>query len=125
LALAENKPYDLEPTIQKMREMRENVRLGPSTGALVEEAVKRGIPYIRLNHRSLVQLGYGINQRRIQATVTSNTCMISTDLASDKEMTKKLLNESGIPTAQGDIVYNEQELERAINRIGYPIVLKP
>ena len=125
LAIAEDKPYDLEATVQKMREMRERVRLGPSTGALVEEAAKRGIPYIRLNHRSLVQLGYGINQKRIQATVTSNTCMIGTDLAGDKEMTKKLLDESGIPTPKGEIVYNEQELERALNRIGYPVVLKP
>ncbi len=70
-ALIEGQDYDLDPVIQEMREIREAERLGPSTGSIVEEAQSRGIPWIRLNRYSLCQLGYGANQKRIQATVTS------------------------------------------------------
>ena len=124
-ALAEGQPYDLAEDVQTMREMRQQNSLGPSTMSLVEEAARRGIPYIRVNNRSLVQLGYGQNQKRIQATATSNTAMIAVDIACDKEQTKKLLEESGIPTPTGDIVYNEAELEDALDQIPYPVVLKP
>ena len=67
-SLINNTEYDLDADIQKLREVRENTRLGPSTGSIVEEAEKRGIPFIRLNRQSLVQLGYGIHQKRIRAT---------------------------------------------------------
>ena len=71
--------------------VRENTRLGPSTGCIVDEAIKRGIPFIRLNKHSLVQLGYGINQQRIRATIASSTSCIAVDIAGDKEDTKNLL----------------------------------
>ena len=71
-----------------MRGLREEERLGPSTGSIAEEAEARGIPWIRLNKYSLCQLGYGANQKRIQATVTSETSSIGVDLACDKEDTK-------------------------------------
>jgi cyanophycin synthetase len=74
-----------------MKEIREQERLGPSTGSIVEEAIKRDIPYIRLNRRSLVQLGWGINQRRIQATIASTTSNIAVEIACDKEETKKFI----------------------------------
>lgn len=124
-AIILNKQYDLENDIQRLREIREDVRLGPSTGALVEEAQLRKIPFIRLNNRSLVQLGYGMNQKRIQATVASTTSSIAVEIACDKEDTKNLLESFGIPVPKGRIVYNEQELRAAVDRIGYPLVLKP
>ena len=111
--------------IQQMREIREDVRFGPSTGSLVEEASHRDIPYIRLNDRSLVQLGYGRNQKRIQATVTNNTNMISVDIAGDKAATKKLLGDMGVPVPEGRQIREVEELERAIDAIGYPVVIKP
>ena len=124
-ALSENKPYDLEEDIQEMREIRERERLGPSTGSIIEEAVSRGIPWIRLNKYSLCQLGYGVNQKRIQATVSSDTSSIGVEVACDKEDTKHLLEQANIPVAKGDIVRSERGLEDAIDYIGYPIVIKP
>ncbi|KOY87530.1 cyanophycin synthetase [bacterium 336/3] len=124
-ALIDNTPYDLYADIQKMREIREEVRLGPSTGSIVDEAVSRDIPWIRLGTNSLVQLGYGINQMRFQATITCKTSNIAVDIACDKEATKNLLYNNAIPVAKGDICVDEDDLHNAISVIGYPIVLKP
>ncbi len=117
--------YDLETDIKKMREIRERVRLGPSTGSIVEEAVARDIPWIRLGTNSLVQLGYGVNQMRFQATITCKTSNIAVDIACDKEQTKKMLEMASIPVANGSICVDEEDLEATIKKIGYPIVLKP
>lgn len=117
--------YDLEGDIQKMREIRERVRLGPSTGSIVEEAVARDIPWIRLGTNSLVQLGYGINQMRFQATITCKTSSIAVDIACNKEQTKKMLDANSIPVANGGICVDEADLDEVIGKIGYPIVLKP
>jgi len=124
-ALIEGTPYDLQQDVQTLREIRENERLGPSTGSIVEEAIRRKIPYIRLNRHSLVQLGYGCNQKRIQATIASTTSSIAVELACDKEETKNLLEASEIPVPRGRIVYDEEELKAAIEKIGYPVVTKP
>ena len=118
-------PYDLEADIHKMREIRERVRLGPSTGSIVEEAVARDIPWIRLGTNSLVQLGYGINQMRFQATITCKTSSIAVDIACNKEQTKKMLDAASIPVANGGICVDEEDLAVVIKKIGYPIVLKP
>ena len=83
------------------------------------------IPWIRLNKHSLVQLGYGKNQHRIQATVASTTSSIAVEVACDKEETKNLLEAASIPVPSGRVVYDEEDLESAIKRIGYPVVLKP
>jgi len=117
--------YDLEADIQAMREIRERVRLGPSTGSIVEEAVSRDIPWIRLGTNSLVQLGYGINQMRFQATITCKTSNIAVDIACNKEETKRLLNLASIPVAAGSICVDLEDLETTVAKIGYPIVLKP
>ena len=117
--------YDLQADIQKMRELREDERLGPSTGSLVEEAAKRGIPFMRLNNHSLVQLGYGINQRRIQATIASTTSNIAVEIACDKEDTKNLLDRMNIPVPKGDIIYKAEDLSECVNRLGFPLVFKP
>lgn len=124
-ALIDNKPYDLDADIQKLRELREEERLGPSTGSIVEEAARRKIPWIRLNRHSLVQLGYGKNQQRIQATVAGTTSSIAVELACDKEDTKNLLEAAQVPVPKGLIVYNEEDLEKTVKRIGYPLVTKP
>jgi cyanophycin synthetase len=125
LALIENKEYDINTCIQKLKEIRERVRLGPSTGSIVEEAVSRKIPWIRLGSNSLVQLGYGINQQRFQATITGNTSSIAVDIACNKELTKRMLHDAAIPVPMGDLIVDEEDLQRVIKKIGYPIVIKP
>ncbi|NNK81301.1 MAG: ATP-grasp domain-containing protein, partial [Flavobacteriales bacterium] len=124
-ALISGEEYDLEEDIQDMREIRERERLGPSTASIVREAQNRGIPWIRLNGYSLCQLGYAANQKRIQATMTSQTSSIGVELACDKEDTKYLLERAEVPVPKGDIVRTEAGLEDAIERIGYPVVVKP
>lgn len=117
--------YNMEEDIQQMRVIRENTRLGPSTGSIVEEAVKRGIPYIRLNKQSLVQLGYGIYQKRIRATIASTTSCIAVDIAGDKEETKNLLAAAEIPVPKGRLLYMDDTIDEGIRSVGYPFVLKP
>jgi cyanophycin synthetase len=124
-ALIDGKGYDMADDIQKMRELREAERLGPSTGSIVEEAAARGIPWIRLNKYSLCQLGYGANQKRIQATVTSETSSIGVELACDKEDTKFLLEQAEVQTPRGDIIRKEESLEAACKYVGFPLVIKP
>ena len=124
-ALIKGEKYDLQIDIQKMREIREDVRLGPSTGSIVEEAIARDIPWIRLGTNSLVQLGYGVNQMRFQATITCKTSNIAVEIACDKEETKRMLYNNAIPVAKGDICVNEEDLAKVIKKIDYPIVIKP
>ncbi|MCB9263186.1 MAG: cyanophycin synthetase [Flavobacteriales bacterium] len=124
-SLIDNKPYDLSDDIQELREIREQERLGPSTGSIVEEAEKRGIPWIRLNRYSLCQLGYGTNQKRIQATVTSETSNIAVELACDKEETKYLLEQAEVPVPRGEIIRRESSLASTCDYVGFPLVIKP
>lgn len=124
-ALIKGDTYDLAADIQRMKEIRERVRLGPSTGSIVEEAIARDIPWIRLGTNSLVQLGYGINQMRFQATITGKTNYLAVDMASDKEATKRMLESASVPVASGSICIDEEDLKNTIDKIGYPIVLKP
>ncbi len=124
-ALIDNVEFDIEHCIKTLKEIRENERLGPSTGSIVEEAVARKIPWIRLGRNSLVQLGYGVNQQRFQATITGKTNSIAVDIACNKELTKKMLEDAAIPVPSGDLVSNVEQLERVVKRIGYPLVLKP
>lgn len=124
-ALTDNVPYDLEDDIMRLREIREETRLGPSTGSIVEEAAKKGIPFIRLNKNSLVQLGYGVHQKRIRATIASTTSNIAVEIACDKEETKALLEAAEIPVPSGTVVRTEAGLEEAVEKFGYPLVIKP
>jgi cyanophycin synthetase len=124
-ALIDGTDYDLQADLQKMREIREQVRLGPSTGSIVDEAVARDIPWIRLGTNSLVQLGYGVNQMRFQATMTCKTSSIAVDIACNKEETKRMLDNASIPVAKGGICVDEEDLKSTIEKIGYPIVIKP
>jgi cyanophycin synthetase len=99
--------------------------LGPSTASLVRAAEARGIPWLRLNDQSLVQLGHGKYQQRIQATVTGRTPHISVELASDKEETNKILAGLGLPVPQQELVQSETQAVRAARRMGFPVVTKP
>ncbi len=99
--------------------------LGPSTASLVRAAEERGIPWLRLNEQSLVQLGHGKYQQRIQATVTGRTSHIAVELASDKEETNKILTSLGLPAPRQELVQSEGAAVRAARRIGYPVVTKP
>ena len=124
-ALLNGDEYPLEDDIQELRVIRENTRLGPSTGSIVEEAVRRGIPFIRLNKHSLVQLGYGIHQKRIRATIAGTTSSIAVDIAGDKEETKNLLSAAEIPVPKGRIIYSDESAQDAVDAVGFPFVFKP
>lgn len=124
-AIIEGKTYDLSEDIQQMRELREEQRLGPSTASIVDEAITRGIPWIRLNKYSLCQLGYGENQVRVQATVTSQTSSIGVDIAKDKEDTKFLLDQAEIPVPRGEIIKTESGLKEVVEDLRFPLVIKP
>ncbi len=124
-SLVGNSEYNLAEDVQKLREIREQTRLGPSTANIVEEAQKRGIPYIRLNNQSLIQLGYGINQKRFRATIAGSTSCIAVDIAGDKEETKNLLGAAEIPVPKGRIVYYDDTAQDAVDAVGFPCVIKP
>ena len=124
-ALIAGEEYDLEEDIMNMKEIRQNEGLGPSTASIIKEAEARNIPWIRLNRYSLCQLGYGANQKRIQATVTSQTSNIGVDIACDKEETKLLLEQAEVPIPKGDIIRTERGLEEAVEYVGFPLVIKP
>jgi cyanophycin synthetase len=111
---------------EKVIRVAERLAYGPSTGAIVAEAERRGIPVLRLDpRRSLVQLGHGAYQKRFWATVTSTTANIAVEIASNKELTNRMLHEVGIPVPRALVVRREDEAVAAAARIGYPVVLKP
>ncbi|PST84865.1 cyanophycin synthetase [Pedobacter yulinensis] len=124
-ALISGSTYDLEADIRRMRELREQERLGPSTGSIVDEAIARDIPWIRLNKGSLVQLGYGKNQVRFRATMTERTSSIAVDIAGNKDETKRLLEDAAIPVAKGVTISRAEDLPDAISKVGFPLVFKP
>ena len=124
-ALISGDEYDLEKDIMTMKKMRERERFGPSTGSIVDEAVARRIPFIRLNSSSLVQLGYGKNQVRFRATMTDKTSSIAVDIAGNKDETKRILKEQAIPVAKGLTISTNEGLEEALHKVGFPLVFKP
>ena len=124
-ALISGEPYDLEQDIRRLRELREQERLGPSTGSIVDEAISRKIPWIRLNKSSLVQLGYGKNQVRFRATMTERTNSIAVDIACNKEETKRLLQDAAIPVAKGVTISDPEGVRDAVRHVGFPLVFKP
>ncbi len=118
-------PHETAAIVHDLERLYESVRLGPSTGAIVEEARRRGIPVRRLNSRSLVQLGIGRNLRRIQATVTDRTSSIAVDIAQDKDETKRVLGNIGLPVPRGDAVRAVEDAVDVAEGIGYPVIVKP
>ena len=123
-ALADT-PFDLEGTLKELRDLDEDIRLGPSTGAIVAAAVARGIPFRRLTQGSLVQFGWGSKQKRIQAAETSFTSAVAEAIAQDKELTKQLLHAAGVAVPTGRPVADEDDAWAAAQEIGLPVVVKP
>jgi len=117
--------FDFVSELERLIRMAERQAFGPSTQALVDEAVSRDIPFIRLDRHSLVQFGHGVYQRRIRATMTSLTSAIGVDIASDKSLTNRLLDSAGLPVPRADLVDTEDGAVSAAKRIGYPCVVKP
>ncbi len=118
-------PFDTLAAIGKLRALDEDVRLGPSTASIVDAAVARGIPYRRLTQGSLVQLGWGHKQRRIQAAEIDSTSAIAEEIAQDKELTKQLLHAAGIPVPRGKVVDSPEQAWAVACELGGPVVVKP
>ena len=117
--------FDLVPELEDLIRVAERLAFGPSTQALLDEAAGRDIPYMRLDRYSLVQLGQGVHQQRIRATMTSRTSGIAVDIASDKKLTNRLLDSAGLPVPRSEVVETEDAAVAAARRLGYPCVLKP
>ena len=118
-------PLDVGAITRSLSDILRANSLGPTTRSLVHEARRRGIPVQRLDDNSLVQLGYGINQRRIRASITGLTSQIAVDIAGNKDLTKSLLEEAGLPAPRGEVVRNADDAVREARRIRYPVVVKP
>jgi cyanophycin synthetase len=117
--------FNFEQELEEYVHRAQRREFGPSTQSLVDAAVERNIPWLRLNDYSLVQFGHGKYQKRIQATVTSDTGTIATSLASDKEGTHSVLQDMGLPVPKQRMFTSEEEAVTAVNRMGYPVVIKP
>ncbi|MFL5595628.1 MAG: cyanophycin synthetase [Gemmatimonadaceae bacterium] len=124
-ACIDERPIDVEAIVEQLLSLYESVRLGPSTAAVVEEAKRRGIPVRRLNNYSLVQLGLGKNLRRIQATLSDYTSAIAVEIAQDKDDTKRVLGNIGLPVPKGDVARTFERAVEIADEIGYPVILKP
>ncbi|MCA1246645.1 cyanophycin synthetase [Massilia sp. MS-15] len=125
-AVAHDRPFDLQAAVAALRETAEDHAIGTSTGAVVQAAQRRGIPALRLTaHANLFQLGWGSRQKRLQATITGATNSIAVGIASDKQLTKALLEQAGVPVPGGATVSSEEEAQRVARRLGAAVTLKP
>lgn len=124
-AAIEGSAFNLTEALRRLRELNEDIRFGPSTGAIVRAAVARGIPVRRLTEGSLVQFGWGSRQRRIQASETDMTSAVAESIVQDKELTKTLLHAAGIPVPLGRSVESLEDAWNAACEIGLPVVVKP
>jgi cyanophycin synthetase len=125
-ALTQGTSFDLEPEIEQLRSVVSRHRMGLSTQAIVDAARRRGIPWTRITDTSsLIQLGWGVHQRRIQATMSDRTSYIAAELASDKALTKQLLSSVGLPVPTGEVASSAEEAVGIAAEIGGPVVVKP
>jgi cyanophycin synthetase len=124
-ALCSGADYALEKDIEMLRKIAREDGLGPSTAVIIQAAANRGIPHLRLDNGSIVQLGYGSAQKRIKATITNQTSPIAVDLASDKHKTKQMLQFASVPVPQGMVIEDVNQLEEVVSSIGFPLVAKP
>ena len=125
MAAIENLSYDRVAAVAKLHDMVDSLCLGPSTAHIVEAATARGIPHLRLTDGNLVQLGHGAAQRRIWTAETDQTSAIAEEIASDKDLTKSLLQSCGVPVPQGQVVNSAAEAWEAAQDIGLPVAIKP
>lgn len=124
-ALVRKEEFDLTAELGAGKRCIVTKELGPSTAAIFSTAVKRGIPVRRIGEDSLLVLGYGKNQKRVQATTTSMTGCIAADIACDKALTKEILEEAGIPVPCGVVVTSAEEAVKTAFALGRPVVIKP
>ncbi len=124
-AALDDTAFDIAEALKRLRELDEDVRLGPSTGSIVNAATVRNIPYRRLTQGSMVQFGWGSKQRRIQAAETDQTSAISESIAQDKDLTKMLLDAAGVPVPMGRSVTTAEAAWEAAQELGGPVVVKP
>ncbi|HKR66132.1 MAG TPA: cyanophycin synthetase [Thermoanaerobaculia bacterium] len=124
-ALIAQEPFDIDAAIDDLRATNDRHALGPSTRAIVDAAKRRGIPALRLDEWNLVQLGYGANAKKIQATIASTTRHLGVELAGDKDLTKSILGFHGVPVPEGRITRHLDEAIEIANDIGWPVVVKP
>jgi len=117
--------FDYQAELERLIRLAEKQAFGPSTQAILDEAASRDIPFIRLDRFSLVQLGQGVHQQRIRATMTSRTSGIAVDVASDKNLTNRLLDSAGLPVPKSEVVQTADAAVAAAHRIGFPCVVKP
>jgi cyanophycin synthetase len=125
MAAIEDKPFDVDATIEKLRDMVDSLCLGPSTACIVDAADERRIPSIRLSEGNLVQLGHGCKQRRIWTAETDQTSAIAESISRDKDLTKTLLQSCGVAIPEGRIVDSPSDAWEAAEDIGLPVVVKP
>jgi cyanophycin synthetase len=125
LALIQDQPFDLKPVIDNLREMIDDLCLGPSTSCIVQAGHQQSIPMIRLSKGNLVQLGYGARQKRIWTAETSQTSAIAETISRDKDLTKTLLASVGLPVPEGQLVESGLQAWEVANEIGLPVVVKP
>jgi cyanophycin synthetase len=125
MAAINDTPFALESHLTELRDMVDSMCLGPSTSNIVDAATDRGIPSIRLTDGNLVQLGYGIAQRRIWTAETDQTSAIAEEIASDKDLTKSLLKACGVPVPEGTLVNSPEQAWEAAQDIGLPVAVKP
>jgi cyanophycin synthetase len=124
-ALVKDIPYDLQKDIDELKYLKERYAFGPSTAAIIKEAKKRNIPYQRIDNSSLILLGYGKKQKYIRASISANTSNIGVDLAGDKDKTKEILSRACVPVPKGTLIYSAEEIPEAIEKIQFPLVIKP
>ncbi|WP_354579226.1 cyanophycin synthetase [Hymenobacter sp. UYP22] len=123
--LCHGREVSVKAIVDELHEIREEEFFGPSTYSIVAEAASRNIPYIQLKNSSIIQLGYGVNQKRIWATTTSYTSHAGVEVAGNKNRTKAMLKDAGVPVPYGTTVYSEDGLRDAVEELGFPIVTKP
>jgi cyanophycin synthetase len=124
-AAHDGSPFDFRVEFERLVRLAQRRALGPTTAALVRAAEERGIPWLRLNDRSLVQLGHGKYQRRILASITSETRQIAAEIASDKRLTHRILEDLGLPVPRQVLVDEAEEAVEEAERLGFPVVVKP
>ncbi|YAL81873.1 cyanophycin synthetase [Dermacoccaceae bacterium W4C1] len=117
--------FDPPQALEQFTLRAQRSAFGPSTAAIIEEAVSRDIPFTRLNEHSLVQLGQGVHAQRIRATMTSRTSALAVDIAGDKNLTTRLLSSAGLPVPKAETVRSADSAAAAARRVGYPVVVKP
>lgn len=125
LAAIHDTPYSVDAAVAQLVVLLDTLHAGPSTTSIVEAAYERRIPFIRLNVGSLVQLGYGVKQRRIWTAETDRTTAIAESISRDKDLTKKLLAMCGVPTPEGQIAETPADAWRIAQEIGLPVCVKP